>query len=238
MNVMKQAVLSALTLIMVTALLLYSQAPQIQATRSTAADPTYTNNSYNPFSTDLSGRLRTITTLASGGTATANQGTANTAANRWPVYITDGTNTLPTGDAAARRIFVQITDATNNQQIDPCQSETPSYFNISTTANAQLITGVSAKRVYLCAFNVAVAAATNVALVAGTGSVCATNTVAVPGASGGATAATGWNFSANGGIALGDGMSSFAQTTVNADNVCIFLSAANQTSGGGKYVVR
>ena len=43
---------------------------------------------------------------ASSSTVTANQGTANTAANRWPVYVTDGTNTLPTGDAAARQLFV------------------------------------------------------------------------------------------------------------------------------------
>lgn len=47
------------------------------------------------------------------GTVTANQGTANTVANGWPVKVTDGTNTQPTGDAVARAIFHQITDATN-----------------------------------------------------------------------------------------------------------------------------
>jgi len=48
------------------------------------------------------------------GTVTANQGTANTAANRWPIYITDGTNTLPTMDAVGRRGYVSITDGTNS----------------------------------------------------------------------------------------------------------------------------
>ncbi len=36
------------------------------------------------------------------GTVTANQGTANTLANKWPVQVTDGTNAMPTGDVIAR----------------------------------------------------------------------------------------------------------------------------------------
>lgn len=46
------------------------------------------------------------------GTVTANQGTAAALAGAWPVEVTDGTNTLPTGDAAARSIFTQISDGT------------------------------------------------------------------------------------------------------------------------------
>jgi hypothetical protein len=41
----------------------------------------------------------------------ANQGTAQALANKWPVQITDGTNTMPTGDASARMIYV--TDVPN-----------------------------------------------------------------------------------------------------------------------------
>jgi hypothetical protein len=51
------------------------------------------------------------------GTVTTNQGTANTAANRWPVYISDGTNTMPTGDAVARAILHKITDGTNTAAV-------------------------------------------------------------------------------------------------------------------------
>ncbi len=47
------------------------------------------------------------------GTVTGNQGTANTAANRWPVYLTDGTNTFPMADAVGRALFGKVTDGTN-----------------------------------------------------------------------------------------------------------------------------
>lgn len=47
------------------------------------------------------------------GTVTANQGTANTAANRWPMFLTNGTQNMPTMDAAARAGFFQQTDGTN-----------------------------------------------------------------------------------------------------------------------------
>jgi len=47
------------------------------------------------------------------GTVTSDQGNPNTLANRWPVIITDGTNTGPTMDAAPRAGYVRITDGTN-----------------------------------------------------------------------------------------------------------------------------
>jgi hypothetical protein len=53
------------------------------------------------------------TTQPVSGTVTANQGTAASAANRWPHYITDGTNTMPTMDAAVRAGFFKLTDGTN-----------------------------------------------------------------------------------------------------------------------------
>jgi hypothetical protein len=47
------------------------------------------------------------------GTVTANQGTANSLANGWPVQITDLTHTMPTMDAAGRAGYVQVTDGTH-----------------------------------------------------------------------------------------------------------------------------
>ena len=63
----------------------------------TTSAPTYTTATVNALSLDTSGNLRV--TGAAGtfpvtGTVTANQGTANTAANAWPTLVTDGTNTL------------------------------------------------------------------------------------------------------------------------------------------------
>lgn len=51
------------------------------------------------------------------GTVTSNQGTANSAANRWPVTVSDGTNSMPTGDAVARALFTKTTDGTNTAAV-------------------------------------------------------------------------------------------------------------------------
>jgi hypothetical protein len=84
---------------------------------------------------------------------------------------------------------------------------------------------------------VVAAAAANVAVVEGTGSVCGTSTAGVSGF-GGATAATGWNFAANGGIALGNGDSSLGAEGTSGDNLCLFNSGSGQVSGGISYVVQ
>ncbi len=47
------------------------------------------------------------------GRATVNQGLAASLSGKWPVQITDGTNTMPTADAVARAIFSKITDGTS-----------------------------------------------------------------------------------------------------------------------------
>lgn len=121
---------------------------------------------------------------------------------------------------------------------DPCEVNAKVYDSFSGTANTQLITGTSAKKIYFCSFTILVGAATNVAIVEGTGTVCATGIAKFPGLSGGTTAATGWNLSANGGLTYGNGGSSIAAETTNADNVCVLVSAANQTNISYSYVVQ
>lgn len=117
--------------------------------------------------------------------------------------------------------------------VDPCKMVGASSYVINLTTNTQIITGTSSKQTYICAINIVVGAATNVALVEGTGSTCGTSTT---GMAGGSTAATGWNFAANGGLTLGNGDSWVIKTATAADNVCILVSAANQVSGSIKYV--
>jgi len=51
------------------------------------------------------------------GTVTANQGTAAVLSGYWPIRVTDGTNTMPTGDAVGRAIFYKITDGTNTATV-------------------------------------------------------------------------------------------------------------------------
>jgi hypothetical protein len=132
---------------------------------------------------------------------------------------------------------VKIFDGTNTLVVDPCQAQTKLFVSINQTANAQLVAGTASKKIYICSIHVVVAAATNVALVEGTGAVCATGTAGVSGF-GGATAATGWNFMANGGIALGNGNASVGAEGTNADNLCLFNSGSGQVSGGISYVVQ
>jgi hypothetical protein len=86
----------------------------------TTAAPTYSTGQMDPFSLTTAGALRVDgsgVTQPVSGTVTANQGTANTLANKWPVQVTDGTNTMPTGDVASRAIFEKITDGTNTATV-------------------------------------------------------------------------------------------------------------------------
>lgn len=101
--------------------------------------------------------------------------------------------------------------------------------NVSVTASSQLITGVAGQRIHVCHVDlIATGGANNVALVEGTGVVCATG---IAGLFGGTTAATGWGFAANGGIVLGDGRQVVRRSAVTGDNLCILVSAATQVSG-------
>lgn len=118
---------------------------------------------------------------------------------------------------------------------DPCQANAKVYLPISLTASTQIVAGTSAKKIYICAMDLISAAADNIALVEGTGSVCATG---IAGMAGGTTAATGWNFAANGGMTLGNGSGAVIAEATNADNMCLLVSGATQVSGSIAYVVQ
>lgn len=132
----------------------------------------------------------------------------------------------------------------NNSQIggaavvaDPCQQTAKLTVSINQTSNTQIFAGTASKKTYVCHIHIVTATAQNVALVEGTGTVCATN---IYGLAGGTTAATGWNFSANSGIALGSGLASVitpsGDTNATAANVCILQSGSGQLSGVITYV--
>jgi hypothetical protein len=137
---------------------------------------------------------------------------------------------------AANYWYTRETDGTNPVVLDPCRTQANIFTRISQTANTQIITGTSAKKIYICSINLVTAGANNVAIVEGTGTVCATGIAGV--STGGTTAATGWNFAANGGLTQGNGMGSIMAEATNADNLCILQSAAVQLSGVIGYVVQ
>lgn len=147
---------------------------------------------------------------------------------------------LPTGTNTIGS-FKQ-TDGTTVAVTDPCQGSAKSYLPITATTSLVKViaTGVSAKKIYICQIILNTTAANNVAVFeATTASTCATTPVAVYGAGTSvATAANGFPFPANGGVSLGGGGFSIAQTTVNNNDLCIGTSAATPLTGGIMYVTQ
>lgn len=115
----------------------------------------------------------------------------------------------------------------------PCEREAVLYAVIDQTSGEEIINGTASERIYICSIQLVTATAQNVALVDGTGSVCATGAT---GLLGGSTAATGWNFAANGGIVLPNNDVSWAKTSTDDDNVCLLQSGGGQISGSITYV--
>lgn len=146
------------------------------------------------------------------------------------------TNTNANGQATMANSSPVVLSS-NQAVADPCTWALKSYAPISVTGSAQIVTGTSAKKTYICSYHLVTATAQNIALVEGTGTVCATN---IYGLSGGTTAATGWNFAANSGIARGDGNATVvygsADANATAANICLLLSGSGQTSGTIAYV--
>ncbi|HEY6249133.1 MAG TPA: hypothetical protein VI685_04185, partial [Candidatus Angelobacter sp.] len=120
---------------------------------------------------------------------------------------------------------------------DPCQANAKVFVSVNQTANTRLVTGTAAKKIFPCSINLVTATAQNVALVEGTGTTCGTGTAGVQGF-GGATAATGWNLAANGGLTYGNGASALGAEGTAADDLCLFQSGTGQVSGGLSYVVQ
>jgi len=120
---------------------------------------------------------------------------------------------------------------------DPCQANTKNFVSVNQTANTRLVVGTASKKIYVCSINLVTATAQNIAVVEGTGTTCATGTAGVQGF-GGATAATGWNLAANGGLTYGNGASALGAEGTAADDLCLLQSSTGQVSGGLSYVVQ
>lgn len=113
-------------------------------------------------------------------------------------------------------------------------ADSHAVVNISSATTTLIVTGVSGRHVRIAAINLVTAAANNVALISGTGATCGTGTAGI---AGGTTAASGWNFAANGGLTLGNGLGEALRTVAAGDSVCIVTSAATQLSGHLSYTI-
>lgn len=116
---------------------------------------------------------------------------------------------------------------------DPCQIVAKTSLAISQATSTQIISGTSSKKTYICSITLVAGAAENVAITAGTGSVCATGSSAIIGST---TVANGLILAANSGFSHGNGRGTVASGTVNADNICLLQSGSVRVSGVLTYV--
>ena len=121
-----------------------------------ASLPTVVSGNFTAVQADSSGRLLVNVAAGTGSTVTANQGTAAVAANRWPFYISDGTNVGPTMDAAARKGFVQLTDGTDSALVTA-----GGLLQVDGSGVTQPISGTITANAGTGSFTVAQATATN-----------------------------------------------------------------------------
>lgn len=189
----------------------------------------------------VGGRLDSNTGAWLGSTApTVGQ---KTAANSIPVTVDTDNDAIGATGAAPPGEVVDIGGRTSGADttglmnaITACSDHVA--VDIVTATTTLIVTGVANRHVRICSINLVTAAANNVALVAGTGATCGTSTAGI---NGGVTAAEGWNFGANGGIAQGSGIGEIMSTKVSGgatgDSVCIITSAATQLSGTVGYAI-
>lgn len=121
---------------------------------------------------------------------------------------------------------------------DPCQGNVKSYVSVNQTTTTQILAASGSGISYwICSINLVSATAQNVAVIdsATAGNACATSPAGSSGF-GGSTAAAGWNFAANGGIAYGNGGATIGTTSTTNRALCIAQSGSGQLSGGISYV--
>lgn len=120
--------------------------------------------------------------------------------------------------------------------VNPCESvaQTSLPISITTATTTQIVAASASNKTYICSLFLTSAAADNVGIVEGTGGTCGTGTAGVIG---GATAANGPNFAANGGVFLqAGGKVAVAQTAGTNVGLCLITSAATPLAGVLKYV--
>lgn len=196
-----------------------------------------TNGQSFAVQADSKGRVREVLMDAAGNTRGLNIDAANSAlvnpgtAANWGV---GATGAAP--PANAQYIGGISSGATGGLVI--AQTLCDQWVAINGTASAQLISGVSGRKIYFCSGNIQMNGGANtVSFVSGTGSTCGTGTTAVPGFDGATSAANGYSFAANGGMVFPSGNSPFARTTNNADNFCILVGSATRVVGGLSYAI-
>lgn len=132
-------------------------------------------------------------------------------------------------------IGINANGAVWTSTIDPCSSQTKSTYvvNISTATTVEIANAIASQQWRICSVNLVAAAAQTIAIAIDDTDGCGSLT---EGLHGGATAATGWSFAANGGIALGDGTGTVMTAPTANRYLCAITGQAAQISGTIVYV--
>lgn len=131
----------------------------------------------------------------------------------------------------ANALYVGGNGSGNLTGLISCDNTAAVNMSTATTTQIIAISGTGG-RTYICAINLVAAAADNVALISGSGTNCASNQAGLAGST---TAATGWNFPANGGLTMGSGLGMIWKSATTNNEICLVTSAATQLSGSITY---
>lgn len=211
--------------------------PTLPVITETSA-PSRTNGRNAALSGTAGGSIRVMIADAAGAAITvATDATHDSAANSTGpqnVGVAAADGTLPTavstaGDAV--RLAANLQGVLYTRSIDPCSlAKTHIPIDIVTATDTELTASLAgaSNHYYVCSINLVTAGANNVALVDDDSDGCGSIT---SGVGGGSTAAEGWNFAANGGLAMGDGTGTIFKTNGTNRVLCLRTSAAVQLSG-------
>lgn len=147
------------------------------------------------------------------------------------------TSTVPAGSSATASdnatVNVDVAGLLWTRTVDPCSGSAKSFYSFDiTSATTTEITpslGGSSNFWYICALNIVTSAANNVNLVDDNSDNCASVTASL--ISTGLAAGDGWNFGANGGLTIGNGMGSVMKSVTSNSVLCLVTSASAELHG-------
>jgi hypothetical protein len=122
---------------------------------------------------------------------------------------------------------------------DPCTflQKTNQWIGGTVSGSVQIIALVTGKRIFICSMVLMASGATSLSVAEGQGASCAApNQVGILGVATNLSAANGMSFPASGGLTLGNGTGSIAQTTNTSTNVCLYTSSSVVVGGNVTYV--
>jgi hypothetical protein len=197
---------------------------------------TVTQGTASSLKVDLSGTSANATAVKVDGSAAiqpaSQSGTwtvqpGNTA-NSTPWLATDSATSATGSAVPAKAGYIGGNGSGNLTGLIACDNWTP--ISIVTATTTKIISLASSKNTYICSFHLFSAGTQNAAWISGTKvtNECDTSTA---GLAGGTTAATGYNFTAQTGIAAGSGLNAIIRTASTGKDVCIITSGAVQLSG-------